>query len=98
MTFVQLIEFDTGRADEMAELDKKWAERAGDSGRATRSMVVRDRDRQNHYYVIVEFDSYEEAMVNNDLPATQEFAAEFRKLVDGEPKYVNTDVVVEPQQ
>lgn len=98
MTFVQLIEFQTSRADEMEELDKKWAEHAGDSARATRAMVVKDRDKENHYYVIIEFPSYEEAMANNDLPATQEFAAGFRKLVDGEPRYVNTDVIVEPER
>ncbi|GAA4211689.1 hypothetical protein [Actinocatenispora rupis] len=95
MKFVQMIEFTSEHADEMVELDKKWSERAGDDARATHSMLVRDRDRKDHYYAIVEFPSYEDAMVNNDLPATQEFAAEFRKLSSGDPHFVNTDVLDE---
>jgi quinol monooxygenase YgiN len=55
--------------------------------------ITQDRDRPNHYITVAEFESYEKAMENSNNPATQEFAAAMAKLVDGEPTFINLDVV-----
>jgi quinol monooxygenase YgiN len=47
----------------------------------------------NRYVVVAEFPSYEEAMVNSELPETQAFAAAMSELIEGPPSYRNLDVV-----
>lgn len=68
MKFAQIIDFETEHMDEMRELMRKYEQRAGSEDRdvkPTHRMVLHDRDRPNHYLVVVEFDSYEEAMKNS---------------------------------
>jgi hypothetical protein len=43
--------------------------------------------------VIVEFDSYESAMRNSQLPETQEFAGRIAALADSPPAFQNLDVI-----
>jgi hypothetical protein len=42
--------------------------------------------------VIVEFDSYEEAMKNSNDPETSKYAEQMGALLDGAPKFYNLDV------
>lgn len=68
MSFVQIIDFETERMDEMRELMRQYEQRAASEDRdvkPTHRMVLQDKDRPNHYLVVVEFDSYEEAMKNS---------------------------------
>ena len=92
MTFIQLIEFQTSRIDEVdAALDEFLAaqDRVGpSSGKQTV-----DRDRPNTYIHIVEFPSYEEAMANSESPETQAFAAKMAELCDGPAIFRNLDVM-----
>jgi hypothetical protein len=92
MTFIQTIEFTTTRIREIQDLMDEWL--ANSQGRRTpsRATLVADQDRPNTYLHIVEFPSYEEAMLNNALPETAEFADKATKLVDAEPVYRNLDV------
>jgi len=92
--FVQVIEFDTTRIDELKTLgDKFVAERATEPGSAIRGVLTADRERPGHYLNIVEFASYEEAMENSDRPETREFAERMAELCDGPPTFHNLDVV-----
>lgn len=93
--FVQIIEYETDRADEMAaEMDSRMAE-AQQSGQQMpgRMMVTRDRDNPQRYMVIVEFPSYEEAMANSKRPDTGEMAKLMSSMVSGGPIYHNLDVM-----
>ena len=90
--FVQIIEYTTTRFDELNALADEWF-RTTEGKRATGwALGTSDRDRPNTYLTIVEFDSYEAAMRNNELPETQRFAEQMTKLCDGPPTFRNLDV------
>ena len=91
--FVQIIEFESSRVDEIRALGEEVEAQNDRGGTVRRVTVVADRDRRNHYSTIVEFDSYEAAMENNDRPETAEFAGKMQKLTDGPPTFRNLDVV-----
>jgi hypothetical protein len=55
--------------------------------------ILKDRDRENAYMVVAEFDSHELAMKNSDRPETDAFARKLSELVDGPPTYGNYDVL-----
>ncbi len=90
--FVQIMEFDTSRIEEVDALSRRLEQEAGDGFLARKATVTEDRDRRGHYYVIVEFDSYEEAMKNSENPVVNEFAAKMGELLDGPPTFYNLDV------
>lgn len=97
--FVQIVEIQTSRIDEVRALsdryrDERMAAPDADASQApVRAMVTADRDRPGHYLNIVEFDSYEKAMENSERPETSEFAAQLAKLCDAPPKFYNLDVM-----
>ncbi len=93
MKFVQIIEFQTARLDEMMALDTKWREQTEGKRTATAMTVTQDRDRPGTCLWIIEFPSYEAAMRNNDLPETQQISEEMMKLANGAPTFRNLDVV-----
>ncbi len=92
MSFVQIIEYETERPDEIMKLgDQQMQESAGDQP-FTRLTMTQDRDMPNHYETIVEFDSYEAAMANSKDPRTHEFAKKMEALCTKKPRYHNLDV------
>jgi len=93
MSFVQIIEFTTSRADEFDALLGEWLERTQGKRTATRGVQARDRNRPNTYVQIVEFPSYEDAMANSELPETGEVAARLAELWDGPPTFRDLDVL-----
>src|SRR6266498_4303375 len=70
MSFVQIIEFHTSKFDEIKALEDQWHKETAGKRPNARITTCQDRDRADHYYVIAEFPSYEEAMRNSDLPET----------------------------
>jgi hypothetical protein len=97
MPFIQIIEYKTARIDELNVALDGWLERTKGKRAATRGTQTRDRDAENTYVQIVEFPSYEDAMVNSKLPETSEFAAQLAALCDGPPTFRNLDVLREEQ-
>lgn len=95
MTFVQLIEYETDRGEEMGRVMDEWMQAT--EGKRTMSREIHGQDRGNtrHYVDIVEFPSYEQAMINNDLPETQRSAERFRELCSTEPRFVDLEIVEE---
>ena len=78
--FVQIIDFETDRIDEMRALAEEGEQRfTGRADGPTRRLVLKDRSRPNHYLVVIEFDSYEEAMRNNDAAAMATHRASVRQ-------------------
>lgn len=92
MGFVQIIEYKTSRIDELRALVDKHR---GDleAGFAIRGTATKDRDREDTYLNIVEFESWEKAQENSARPETSAFAQEMMALCDGPPRFYNLDVV-----
>jgi quinol monooxygenase YgiN len=96
MSFIQIIEYETDRADEMQAMmdeDSRAGEQSGEQPPFTRLAVAHDRDNPRRYMVIVEFPSYEEAMTNSKRPETGEFAARMGEMVSSGPRYHNLEVM-----
>ena len=93
MGFVQIIEFRTSKFDDMQRVGNEWEAAAGPDRKARRRVLCKDHDSDDRYFNIVFFDSYEEAMENSSLPATQEFSQKMMAFADGEPTFYNLDVV-----
>ena len=94
MGFVQIIEIQTSRVDEVEALGRDIREKLEDgrSSSPSRTTIAADRDRPGYYLNIVEFASYEAAMENSSRPEIGEFAARLAKLCDSPPKFYNLDV------
>jgi quinol monooxygenase YgiN len=93
MPFVQLIEFQTDKIDELTAIVDKWLETSKGWRTATRSTLTEDRDRPGSYVQMVEFPSYEAAMENSNRPETGKFAESLAALCHGERVFRNLDVV-----
>src|SRR5690348_7009997 len=95
MSFVQIIEFSTSQLDAVTALMDEWMEATDGKRSAHRSLVTKDRDREDTYVQMVEFPSYEDAMANSDLPETGSFATRLAELCDGPLSFRNLDLVRE---
>ncbi|MEV0242258.1 hypothetical protein AB0I06_20305 [Streptomyces sp. NPDC050674] len=94
MKFVQIIEFETERLDEMRQILEEAGQRNADrEGGPTRSTLLQDRDKPNRYLALIEFESFEEAMRNSDNPETTRLAERLNELSIGERVYTNCDVL-----
>jgi hypothetical protein len=91
--FVQIMEMTSDQFDEIEALHDKW--RGATEGQRTTKLgwVLRDREDPNRYVIVVLFDSYEEAMKNNDLPATGEIAAAMNDLTTAPTVFHNLDLI-----
>lgn len=92
MTFIQMIEVTTSRADDVMSLADEWREKTAGRRTAQRGTFTQDRDRPNTYVQIVEFPSYEDAMANSGLPETAAFAERLAQLCDEPLVFRNLDV------
>ena len=95
MKFIQVIEFDSDKIDEMRKLGDEWEAAAAGDSKARQRTMCEDRDRPGHYVNIVVFDSYEDAMENSNHPTTQEFSQKMMGLASGAPKFYNLNVLEE---
>jgi len=93
MSFIQIIEYKTGRFDEVLALLDGWLGQTQGKRAATRGTLTQDHDEDGSYVQIVEFPSYEQAMANSSLPETTAFASRFAALCDAPPTFRNLDVV-----
>lgn len=92
--FVQIIEFQTSKPDEVRALGEEFRKNreSGDGFSPVRMMACADRDNPGHYFNIVEFASYEEAMANSERADTTEFATRMMELCDGPTTFRNLDL------
>jgi quinol monooxygenase YgiN len=93
MGYVQIIELQTSRYDELEALHETWLAETEGVRTTVSETVTRDRTRPDRYVLIVEFPSYEAAQANNDLPATARFAEGLGALLDAPPTFHDLDVV-----
>jgi hypothetical protein len=92
--FMQIIEMQTSRIDEVEALIRELRDRLDDGGSSAprRGTMTADRDREGFYLSVVEFDSYEAAMENSNRPEVGEYAARLAKLCDAPPRFYNLDI------
>jgi hypothetical protein len=93
--FVQIIEMQTSRIDEVEALIRELRNRLDDGGSSSaprRGVITADRDRPGFYLSVVQFESYEAAMENSNRPEVSEYADRMAKLCDAAPKFYNLDV------
>ncbi|MFH8660271.1 hypothetical protein [Streptomyces afghaniensis] len=96
MKFVQIIDFETERLDEMDRVLEDAGRRlAGRSSVPRHRFLLRDRDNPRRYLALIEFASYEEAMRNSEDPETSRLAEQLGALCIGERVYTNCDLVDE---
>ncbi len=94
MTFIQTISFTASRIDEIRAAEQEF-EGTGPAPGLRASKILKDRDRENAYMVIAEFDDYEVAMENSARPETDAFAKKMSEMVDGPVEFRNYDVIAE---
>jgi hypothetical protein len=95
MRFVQIIDFETRRIDEVRRMMRDYEEQARAQGRTTAPTartLLRDRANADRYLAVVEFESYETAMANSDAPETGELARQLSALMTRPPLYTDCDV------
>ena len=90
--FVQIMELEPKNFDEFEAFTAKMREERGDALLANKATITEDRDHAGRYYVILEFDSYEDAMKNSNDPETSKYASQMAAILNGPPKFYNLDV------
>jgi hypothetical protein len=98
MAFVQIMSYTTSQRAEMDAALQQWLEDTQDVRRARRRLLLKDRDEEHRYIEVVFFDSYEDAMHNSNLPATEELSRSFDELSDGPFDFQNFDVVADEHE
>jgi quinol monooxygenase YgiN len=91
MSFIQIIDYETDRADEIDARMREQMQTAGDPN-FIRLDQTQDHDNPRHFTTIVEFPSYEAAMANNNRPETDQMARDLAALCTSGPSYRNLDV------
>jgi hypothetical protein len=92
MSFIQIIEYETDRPDEIRKLGEAQRGRMPSTEDGVRVSMASDRDHPNRHFTIVEFPSYEAAMENSRRPETGEFAKQMAALCTKGPEFYNLDV------
>jgi quinol monooxygenase YgiN len=95
MRFVQTISYSTKRPEEIAAMADQYDRESQDAPGLLNTRILKDRDRENGYLIVAEFESYELAMENSSRPETDAFARRMGELVDGEIEYRNFDLIDE---
>ena len=93
--FVQVIEFQSSKHDELSALIASYRESSAGTSLARRVVLGRSRGDDSRYVNVVFFDSYEEAMKNSDAPETSAFAEKMMALCDGPPTFHDLDVILD---
>ncbi len=96
MKFVQTIAWTTSRPDEMKAVGDRFRAENPDMGPGFIGLrMLKDRDSENSYLVVVEFENYDLAMQNSARPEVDSLNKEMMALADGPPRFGNYDVIDE---
>jgi hypothetical protein len=80
VSYVQIIEFVTREPEAMKALSDKYLADSQGRNKVKRSMIYHDRAEPRRYVAIVEFENREDAMENDNLPETEDFAEALGEL------------------
>jgi len=93
VAFIQLLDMHSSNVDEIRKLVADYEQATEGKRTVRRSIECQDRNDPHRRIIIVFFDSYEDAMVNSQLPETEQLAARTAELLDQPPKFVDLDVL-----
>jgi hypothetical protein len=96
MGFIQIIEYQTSRMDEVETLGREFRDQQAQARGVAKPLggtVTADKDRPGYYLSIIEFESGEAAAEASNRPETQEFFGRLSALMDGPPKFYNLEVL-----
>lgn len=94
MTFIQIISFRTDSYDQFLGIEQKWLDATEGKRTLLREQRLIDRHDPRHHVHLNEFESYESAMENSNLPETDALSRELTPLTDG-PVFGDYEVVEE---
>ena len=92
MGFIQIIKMSAADFADVETAHEEWLRATEGQRTVTRDVICENRDKPGEYWVLVEFPSYEDAMRNNDLPATAKIATQMAELSGGQLEFFNLDV------
>lgn len=93
MKFVQMIEFETDRIDDMrSAVEQADQQVTGREGGPTHRLVLQDRGNPRRFFVLVEFASPEDARSNSDAPQTARMAEQLAAMCTSGPSFTDCDV------
>ncbi|MEU6572875.1 hypothetical protein [Streptomyces sp. NPDC046805] len=94
MKYVQIIDFETERIDEMRDLARDIEKRFGGSEYGPeRQAVLKDRSNPGRYIEVLMFNSYDEAMRSGQSPEAKQFAERMTALCTRPPTILECDVL-----
>jgi hypothetical protein len=88
------MEFDTNKPKDIMALMREWRSKTMGRGSMTKDMMGRCQERPNHYVVILQFASEEEARRTSKMEQTERFAKRMAELCNG--PIVFSDYVMMP--
>lgn len=94
--FVQVIRatLKPGAWEKVEELEHQWqTEQAPIAPGFKGSYLLRDKRSPNNAIWVVLFENAELAQQNSNRPETNQFAQEMMKLSEGEPEFIDTELV-----
>jgi hypothetical protein len=95
VAFVQIMSYNTTQRAEMDAAIEQWKADTQDVRRSRRRLLLKDRDEPDRFVEVIFFDSYEDAMHNSRLPATNALSSTFASLITDAFEFQNLDVVAE---
>jgi hypothetical protein len=95
MPFVQIIQVQTSKADEIRAAADEYDKATEGKSTVRSSVVCQDRNEPGRHFIIAFFDSYEDAMKNSALPETDALAKKTMALSDSPPVFYDLDVIEE---
>lgn len=95
MSFIQTISFTSTRIEDLQRISEDFDRNNPSAPGFVGVKILKDRDHENAYLLIAEFETYELAMENSNRPETDAFAKQMAALVEGGPEFGNYDVVME---
>lgn len=96
MRFTQTVGFRTKKVDELRRMSEDYRQDQGPAAPGfLGARILKDRDREDTYLIVADFESYERAMENSARPETDAMARRMAELVEGEIVYTNYDVIDE---
>lgn len=97
MTFVQTIDLEAVDRAALADHLAAWhSDQHGVAPGYEGYRLLADRDRADHFTIVVEFSSADEAEANNGRPETAAWAAKLSELAATAPSFTSFDVVPAP--
>lgn len=94
MPFIQTLTFRSFHEQQVHKLLEEWVAQEADRAPGfERARLLKDRDREDTYAILVEFSSHEEAMRNSERPETARWAERLWHAAEGDVSYRDWDVL-----